>query len=394
MDTLEKLRPDRDLQCYFYRPSAIAALSATSATGFTVSGTWRQQFDWAVIEWNRDDVFEHPALRPLPDGDLSGLTLSYEETRSNCIPLDSSLFATVDWPSLRIWADDASGEKIYKIPLSNHATAVAGQYQPAAAQITLGGTITPGDYVGFAFQDEHYTYQTRQDDTLVFALQQLVDAVQAFSPTISAALSGTTITLTYARPAGPNNTGANGNRIGLYTYVSGAGTEQWDSTWRQFSGGASPTRWRIDLPFGSLVDPMLGSVPTHSVRKLRWTYAADLQAGAFGRSEFQVVISNWTVTGSGRAYSVAGPGSRRIEDNAAGLQYSGDWTAPTGNFSGGTIRLTTMPSASVRCAYAASSNHELYLGTRLSDSGGQRRRHFLLRFRRGRNSSGYNSTTE
>ena len=33
--------PIGDLQCYFFEPSAIAALSATSATGYTVSGTWR-----------------------------------------------------------------------------------------------------------------------------------------------------------------------------------------------------------------------------------------------------------------------------------------------------------------------------------------------------------------
>ncbi len=72
-DQLTKLRPDRDLQCYFQQPSAVAALSGTSANGFTVSGCWRQQFDWAVVEWNRDNVFEHPALRNLPDGDLSGV---------------------------------------------------------------------------------------------------------------------------------------------------------------------------------------------------------------------------------------------------------------------------------------------------------------------------------
>ena len=71
----------------------MAALSETSATGFTVSGCWRQQFDWAVVEWNRDNVFEHPALRNLPDGDLSGLQLSYQETRTNCIPMDSTLYA-------------------------------------------------------------------------------------------------------------------------------------------------------------------------------------------------------------------------------------------------------------------------------------------------------------
>ena len=61
-DTLQKLRPDRDLQCYFLEPSAAAALSAASETGFTISGSWRQQFDWVVIEWNRNNTFEHPSL--------------------------------------------------------------------------------------------------------------------------------------------------------------------------------------------------------------------------------------------------------------------------------------------------------------------------------------------
>src|ERR1700724_4762363 len=116
--TLQKLSPHRDLQCYFLLPSAIAAMSQASASGFTVSGTWRQQFDWAVIEWNRDNVFEHPAFRSLPDGDLSGLTLTYAETRQNCIPLDSVLYPTVDWPNLRVWATPAGGtETIYYVPL-------------------------------------------------------------------------------------------------------------------------------------------------------------------------------------------------------------------------------------------------------------------------------------
>src|SRR5262249_25040530 len=48
MEIMEKLRPDRDLQCYFFRPSAVAALSAAGPNGFTVSGSWRQQFDWVV----------------------------------------------------------------------------------------------------------------------------------------------------------------------------------------------------------------------------------------------------------------------------------------------------------------------------------------------------------
>ena len=111
-EQLYKLRPDRDLQCYFQRPSAVAALSETGESGFTVSGCWSQQFDWVVVEWNRDNVFEHPTMRNLPDGDLTGLKLSYEEARVNCIPLDSSLYPTVDWPYLRIWAESGSTESI------------------------------------------------------------------------------------------------------------------------------------------------------------------------------------------------------------------------------------------------------------------------------------------
>ena len=73
--------------------------------------------------------------------------------------------------------------------------------------------------------------------------------------------------------------------------------------------------------------PVLGVVPANAIRKLRWTYAAALQAGAFVRSEFQVVVSNWAVTGSGQGYSIAGPGSQRIEDDSSQVQYTGTWTS-------------------------------------------------------------------
>src|SRR5258708_2519933 len=211
-DTLEKLRPDRDLQCYFQEPSAIAAMSGASPAGFTVSGSWRQQFDWAVIEWNRDNVFEHPAFRYLPDGDLSGLQLQYDETRTNCIAMDSNLFPTVDWPNLRVWTDPDNGQEPYKVPLKNYATAIQGSYQAATADLTLQGTPTGGDYVGFAFRDEHYTHQLYGIDTLASTIQALVDAVQAFSPSMQAVVvNGTTIRLTLRNSA----TGANGNYVGV-----------------------------------------------------------------------------------------------------------------------------------------------------------------------------------
>src|SRR5262249_30931727 len=154
-----KLRPDRDLQCYFERPSGIAALSGTSASGFMVSGCWRQQFDWAVIEWNRDNVFEHAAFRNLPDGDLSGLQLSYEEERSNCIALDGNWSPTVDWPYLRVWAESGGVESVYRVNLLEHATPIAGSFQGASATFELTGAPSANDYVELVWLDEHYTYR-------------------------------------------------------------------------------------------------------------------------------------------------------------------------------------------------------------------------------------------
>jgi hypothetical protein len=373
-ETLEKLRPDRDLQCYFERPSAIAALSQAGPTGFHVSGTWRQQFDWAVIEWNRDNVFEHPALRNLPDGDLSGLTLSYEETRENCMAMDCDLYPTVEWPYLRIWAAEDGVEDLYKVRLLDYATAVEGSYTCASAEFVLQGTATTGDYVGLTWLEEHHTHQLYAADTLETAAQAIVDSVNAFSPTMRASRTGTTIRLTYIGAGqSPENstTGANGNRIGVYGYVAGAKTEVWAPESARLSGGTSPTKWRVDLDFGDLTDIDERTVPTQSVRKMRWTYAADFQRVEFERSEFDVEVSNWTVGGDRKAYRVAGPGSRRIEDDSRELAYSGAWQSARGNFSGGSIQHTVTPASAVQCSYQCPQTHMLYLGTRACFNGAQ-----------------------
>jgi hypothetical protein len=376
---IQKLTPNRDLQCFFFEPSAIAAMSGTSDTGFTVSGTWRQQFDWAVIEWNRDNTHEHPAFRNLPDGDLSGLVLSYQETRSNCIAMDSDLFATVDWPSLRVWATPDSGtETIYWVSLKSHATAVAGSYQCAYADFTLSGTLAAGDFVAIAWLQEHYTYQVLAGDTLATIITSIAASVNAFSTVLKATPTGATIRVFYTAgaPIATSTAGANGNRFGMYSYATGA--ETWDAQHKTFGNGTSPAQWQVTLDFSSLqgttspdLTGALVSIPTHRIRKLRWTYAADLQAGSYVRSEFHAVVSSWTVTGTNRAYSVAGPGSRRIEDHATGMAYSGGWSENRGNYSGGTIHVATTVGASVTASYAATQSHQLYLGLRYVASGAQ-----------------------
>jgi hypothetical protein len=365
-ETITKLRPDRDLQCYFQRPSAAAALSATSATGFTISGSWRQQFDWAVLEWNRDNVFEHPQLRNLPDGDLSGIVLSYQEQRTNCIQADSTLYPTVDWPSLRIWADPGDGEQVYKVPLmKQHATPVAGSVVQASATFTLTGAVTPKDLIEIAWDDEHYNYRMADDDTLANAATQLAADISAISKSVSAVANGAAITLTVL-PDAPSYVGANGNRLGAIGTVSGSGgTEVWSPAAQQFSGGESPSTWAFSITFTGLQDENHALVPTHNIRKMRWTYAAALQPSAYQRSEFSVVVNNWSVTGTGLTYSLAGAGSRRVEDNSTALVYSNGWTtSPPGNFSGGTIHYTTSRLATCTYQFNSERAFDVYIGTR------------------------------
>jgi hypothetical protein len=378
-ETIEKLRPDRDLQCYFFQPTGVAALSQASADGFTVSGAWRQQFDWAVIEWNRDNVFEHPAFRALPDGDLSGLVLTYQETRTNCIPMDSDLFPTVDWPYLRIWAGDNGAEQTYYVKLRDYAAPAEGSYAPAYADFTLSGTAVAGDYIGLAYVDLHYTYQIQAGDTLESALQAIADGMNAsWSPLLRATRTGTTLRAYYTAGASIENstTGHNGNRFALYSYSTGSAV--WDAAAKTFANGASPSKWEVTLDFSTIQGALRdtqgvlgtpGPIPADKIRKMRWTYAADLQAGAFERSEFAVVVSNWAVTGTGRAYKVAGPGSRRIEDMDPAMTFTGSWQKGRGNYSGGFIHWTHTPGDAFTCQYTAAQTHTLYLGTRYTNEG-------------------------
>ena len=368
MSTLQKLTPSQDLQCYFFQPSAVAALSSTSPSGFTVSGCWREQFDWVVVEWNRDNGFEHPVFRNLPDGDLSGLQLSYEEIRTNCIAIDSALYPTVDWPYLRVWADPGTGEQVYRIPLMQHAAPVAGGYTPASATFELQGTATGGDYIELAWDEEHYTYQLYGADTLASAAEGLANSINTYSQTMQASADGAAINLTLA----DESAGANGNRIGVYgnaySAPPGAPTENWQPGWQLLAGGISPSQWQINLDFTSItgLDDTGATVPVpmNAVRKMRWTWSADLQPGNFARSEFAVSISNWTVSGCNRDYRVAGPGSWRVEDDDTAISFAGQWTKALGNYSGGSISYTTNPGARLTYSYASPQDHTLNLGTR------------------------------
>src|SRR5208283_1094833 len=112
------------------------------------------------------------------------------------------------------------------------------------------------------------------------------------------------------------------------------------------------------------------AIPTTNVRKLRWTWAADLQAGSFTRTEFQVIVSSWQVTGQNAAWQVAGAGSRRIENDDPTVSLNGNWSLEgPGNYSGGSIQLTQEYGDTATFSYSEGSEHYLFLGSRLLTDG-------------------------
>ncbi len=250
--------------------------------------------------------------------------------------------------------------------MRDHAIAL-DTYEDASAVFELQGSPTAGDYIELAWLDQHFNYRLTASDTMESAASSLASAITANQApgAVSAIASGSRITLTYHGAPG-----SNGNRIGVYGTVHGAGTESWAPAAATFAGGVSPERWKVQLDFSALRDVTGIAVPTTRVRKMRWTWAADLQKGNFERSEFAVAVTNWQVSGKNLLYTVAGVGSRRIEDDGAAV-YDGHWVEARGNYSGGSIRWTDTPGSWVSCTYSANGDHWLYLGTRMAEHGGQ-----------------------
>src|SRR5258708_38245261 len=155
-ETISKTQPDRTLYVASFSPqSAIGTLHHASASAFSLSGRFNAITDNAILEWNRDNDFEHPQLRYLPDGDFTGLTLNYDFAHSGLADIASPIFPYTDFPYLNIYA--GTDEALYQVPLRNYATPAAGSASlPASATVRLGGTLTNSDAVAVLFLGEAY----------------------------------------------------------------------------------------------------------------------------------------------------------------------------------------------------------------------------------------------
>ena len=344
-----------------------------SATGWTLTGQWGEQNDFAIaVLAQADNQFEHPAARYLPDWAFDGMVLSFDLAVTNCVPMESDLFPWIDWPYLNVLYVDGTTQQVR---LSDHATA-AGAYTQGSCTFTLGGSITAGDYIELAWLDQHFNYQVTGSDTLASAANNLAAAITAAAATggVTATAAGAVITLTWTGIAGAPllGKGANANRIGVYGTVHGGGTETWSPGAQRFSGGVFPASYSVSLDFSAAL-----TQPT-AVQKMWLTFAPDIAGGAaFVGAAWSAAFTSWSVTDAygRRPLKVAGPGSVRIEETSAWVARTGYWEdagvqwwsqgfAIRSAWSGAQARQLTIET---HCGAA----HDIYVGTRLDVNCGQ-----------------------
>jgi hypothetical protein len=187
-ETISKMQPDRTLYVASFSPqSAIGTIHHASPTGAQLSGRFNALTDNVILEWNRDNDFEHPQLRYLPDGDFTGLTLSYDFAHIGLADIASAIFPYTGFPYLNIYA--GTNESLYQVSLQNYATPVGGDaHLPASATITLGGSTTANDAVKVLFFGEAYSYTVvTTGESPSLAVASLVSQINSSSASMTAA---------------------------------------------------------------------------------------------------------------------------------------------------------------------------------------------------------------
>ena len=157
-DTLYKLQPDRTMYLRgFSDLGAGAAIHDATPTGFQVSGVFRDPADFAVVVlWDADDFFNHPTLKYLPDTNFAGLTLEFDVTYTNLMPLNCAKYPTIDWPYLDVQFPDGTSRQIR---LSDYAQTIANSDPVASGTLEItGANLQPYDRLTLWYLNIAYDY--------------------------------------------------------------------------------------------------------------------------------------------------------------------------------------------------------------------------------------------
>ncbi len=170
-ERINKLQPNRLLHLRgFDSLGAAAALHSATADSFEVSGVFRDAADFAVlILHDKDNFYEHPRLKHLPDSDFDGLTLTFDVRYEGLMSLDSPKFATISWPVLSVIRDDAASTPA-EIRLSEHATQVGGTQTAASGSFTIvNNSLRKFDRLVLWYLNYNFDYLVDQDVDCVYA---------------------------------------------------------------------------------------------------------------------------------------------------------------------------------------------------------------------------------
>ena len=133
----------------FDRRGCAASLNNASASGFTVSGVFSDQADFAVLVlFDADDQFGHLfTTKYLPDFSLSGVTLDFDLAITNAQNPVSRKFQSVPWGALSYITKSETPGTISLLPMATSATGMAA----ASQTFTVNGTPALYDRVDLVY---------------------------------------------------------------------------------------------------------------------------------------------------------------------------------------------------------------------------------------------------
>lgn len=368
-EAISKLSPHRTIALRgFDDRGAGASLHSTSSTGFTVSGVFRDPADFAVLVLHdRDNFFEHPRLKYLPDDNFAGVVLTFDVHFSGCATYDSLKFETIPYRSLSYIPTSGTPGTIDLWANRVGTTPISGTWTKASTTVTIAATGGGGGNTAVAFDRVTIWCRNFAFDfiaaggesatAVATAIESQINGAGGMDATgIECTRSGAVLTIRAKTP------GDDGNLLRIYTQSKTATLTATASS-EALSGGSSDATWRISLDFSAL--------GLTAVRQMWLTFAPALAYGEYADTEFEAVFSNWTVTGSNKALQVAGPGSVRIGSADAWCSYAGaSWAREAGFYFKGFAQRASTVGDSVTIEYHCQSTHDLYIGVSLySDRG-------------------------
>jgi hypothetical protein len=407
LEIITKFQPDRTM--YFRGFSGIqcpASMNSASSTGFTISGVFRDPADfWVLVIYDIDDFYNHPRIKPLPDGNLSGIVLEFDVAFSNAVSLDVPKFPTIDWPFLDFIREDGTTGRV-DISYGNNQTRFSGTTDTlntiknpdpttvssgtlAAASVTLAvdvGGMLAGDQLNLWFQNFVYSYTGLGGDNPNFVALQLKDAINGYDYSgqiygLSAVNSGANITITASQTNSGVVTpfyGADGNMIRLYWTATDSTRENIQvggvvTNPVQLSGGSSAVTFHVKLDFSNIIDFQGNNLA--SLRQAWLTFAPVLaDSAAFTDTDADIVFSNWGITADPNGISdlkVAGLLSTRVEESNAATVARGTWVpSDVGWYSQGFAIASKTVGDTLTVTYSNQFTHDLWVGTSVySDRG-------------------------